>query len=138
SRLVDLKVTLLDGSSHSVDSSEFAFKIAAAQALHQAVLDAQPVLLEPIMRLRIRVPSDLTGDITGEVNARRGSVLGVDPGERTTTVEALAPLADVQRLGPQLRSLTHGRGRFDLEFDHLAEVPAHIQDRVLSERSAAT
>lgn len=137
SRLVDLKVTLLDGSSHAVDSSEFAFKIAAAQALHQAVLEAQPCLLEPIMRLHIEVPSELMGDIANELNGRRGNVLGFDAGERVTSVEAFAPLAEVQRLAPQLRSLTRGRGRFRLEFDHLAEVPAQVQERILSERQLA-
>ncbi|MEX2373748.1 MAG: elongation factor G, partial [Dehalococcoidia bacterium] len=136
SRLVDLRVTLLDGSSHSVDSSEFAFKIAAAQALHQAVMEAQPVLLEPVMRLRIDIPSDLVGDISGEVSGRRGNVLGFEPGEETTVVEALAPLAEVQRLAPQLRSLTHGRGRFTLTFDHLADVPPQVQEKVLAERGA--
>lgn len=137
SRLVDLRVTLLDGSSHAVDSSEFAFKHAAAQALHQAVLQAQPVLLEPLVRLHIEAPSDLTGDIANEVNGRRGSVLGFDAGEHTTAVEALAPLAEVQRFAPQLRSLTHGRGRFRMEFDHLADVPQHVQERVLAEREPA-
>ncbi|MCK9485803.1 MAG: elongation factor G [Dehalococcoidia bacterium] len=137
SRLVDLKVTLLDGSSHAVDSSEFAFKIAAAQALHQAVLEARPVLLEPVMRLHVEVPSDLVGDIANELNGRRGSVLSFDAGERVTSVEAFAPLAEVQRLAPQLRSLTHGRGRFRLEFDHLAEVPPQVQERILAKRQLA-
>lgn len=136
SRLVDLKVTLLDGSSHSVDSSEIAFKIAAAQALHQAVLEAQPVLLEPVMRLRVVVPSDVMGAINGEITSRRGSVIGFEQDGEATTVEALAPLAEVQRFGPQLRSLTHGRGRFTLTFDHYAEVPPHVQERVLAEREA--
>ncbi len=138
SRLVDLKVTLLDGSSHSVDSSEFAFKIAGAEALHQAVLEAHPVLLEPVVRLHIEVPSEVMGDIANELSGRRGSVLGFDSGERVAVVEALAPLAEVQRFGPQLRSLTHGRGRFRMEFDHLADVPPSVQERLLAQGQAST
>jgi elongation factor G len=134
SPLVDLRVTLLDGSSHSVDSSEMAFKLAAQQALAKAVLEAQPALLEPLMRLRIRVPSEAMGDISGVVTSSRGSVLGFEPDGDVTVVEAVAPLAEVQRFGPQLRSLTHGRGRFTMEFDHHAEVPRAIQEQVIANR----
>jgi elongation factor G len=132
SRLVDLRVTLLDGSSHSVDSSELAFKLAASQALHQAVLDGSPVLLEPIMRLRVEVPSDRMGDLTGEISGRRGHVLGVESAGPVTVVEALAPLAEVQRFTPQVRAISHGRGKLHLAFDHYAEVPQNVQEQVLS------
>ncbi|MDA0269743.1 MAG: elongation factor G [Chloroflexi bacterium] len=131
-RLVDLRVTLLDGSSHAVDSSEMAFKTAAAMALHEAVLQANPVLLEPVMRLRATVPSDRVGDLTGEISGRRGHVLGVDPGGADTVVHALAPLAEVQRIAPQVRAIAHGRGRITLEFDHYAEVPPNVQQQVVT------
>jgi elongation factor G len=88
------------------------------------------------MRLLIEIPSEMMGDITSEITGRRGSIAGFEPHSETTTVQAIAPLAEVQRFGPQLRSLTHGRGRFTLEFDHFAEVPAHVQERILAERAA--
>lgn len=132
--LVDLKVTLVDGSSHSVDSSEMAFKLAAEQALHQAVMQADPILLEPVMRIHARVPSELMGDISGLLTSSRGHVVGFEPQGEATVVEALAPLAEVQRLGPRLRSLTHGRGRFTMTFDHHAEAPPAVQDQVVVNR----
>jgi elongation factor G len=136
-RLVDLRVTLLDGSSHAVDSSEMAFKTAAAMALHEAVLQANPVLLEPVMRLRATVPSDRVGDLTGEISGRRGHVLGVDPAGADTVVHALAPLAEVQRIAPQVRAIAHGRGRITLEFDHYAEVPPNVQHQVVTTLAGA-
>ncbi|MPZ97736.1 MAG: elongation factor G [Dehalococcoidia bacterium] len=131
SPVVDLRVTLLDGSSHSVDSSEMAFKTAASQALKQGVLGAQPVLLEPVMRMRIRVPSASLGDVMSDVSTKRGHVHGVEADGDITVVEAEAPLAEVQRYANDLRALTGGRGRFDLEFDRYVEVPAHVQQGLL-------
>jgi len=139
--LVDLRVTLLDGSSHSVDSSEMAFKLAAEQALYEAVMQADLVLLEPVMRIHVRVPSELMGDISGLLTSSRGHIVGFEPRGEFTIVEALAPLAEVQRLSPQVRSLTHGRGRFSMTFDHHAEAPSTVQERVVANhkhgRSAA-
>jgi elongation factor G len=131
SPIVDVQVTLLDGSSHAVDSSEMAFKLAAGQALKQGMLQAHPILLEPMMRLTIRVPADRVGDVMSDLNSRRGHVHGVEPGGEYSVVEAEAPLAEVQRYAIELRALTNGRGRCSLEFDHYAEVPAHVQDQVL-------
>ncbi|MDO9443810.1 MAG: elongation factor G, partial [Dehalococcoidia bacterium] len=131
-RLVDLRVVLTDGSSHPVDSSEMAFKTAAAMALHEAVLQARPVLLEPVMRLTVEVPSDRLGDLTGEISGRRGQVLGVEPAGAETVVSALAPLAEVQRLAPQVRAIAHGRGRLEVAFDHYAEVPPNVQQQVVA------
>ncbi|MDP2327424.1 MAG: elongation factor G [Dehalococcoidia bacterium] len=131
-RLVDLRVVLTDGSSHPVDSSEMAFKTAAAMALHEAVLQAHPVLLEPVMRLTVEVPSDRLGDLTGEISGRRGQVLGVEPAGAETVVNALAPLAEVQRLAPQVRAIAHGRGRLEVAFDHYAEVPPAVQQQVVA------
>ncbi len=137
SPIVDVQVTLLDGSSHAVDSSEMAFKLAAGQALRQGMLEAHPILLEPVMRLTVRVPADRVGDVMSDLNGRRGHVHGVEPDGDYSTVEAEAPLAEVQRYATELRALAHGRGRCSLSFDHYAEVPAHVQDQVLKQLTLA-
>ncbi|MDP6605339.1 MAG: elongation factor G [Dehalococcoidia bacterium] len=131
SPIVDVKVTLLDGSAHSVDSSEMSFKIATAQALKQGILDARPVLLEPVMNLSIRVPSDHVGDVMGDLNTRRGQVHGVEPDGIFSKVDAEAPLAEVQRYSTDLRAITQGRGSFAMEFDRYVEVPGNVQEQVL-------
>ena len=131
SPIVDLRVTLLDGSAHAVDSSEMAFKLAAAQALKQGILDAHPILLEPIVRLEIRLPSESVGDVMSDLNTRRGHVHGVDSQGDVSVIEAEAPLAEVQRYATDLRSLTHGRGTFTVRPDRYAEVPAHVQEQVV-------
>lgn len=131
SPLVDLRVRLTDGSSHAVDSSEMAFKLAAAQALKQGVLDANPQLLEPVMRLRVRVPSEHVGDVMSDLSGRRGAVHGVEPDGAWNVIEADVPLAEVQRYGSDLRAITGGRGRFELSFARYVEVPAHVQQQVV-------
>lgn len=131
SPIVDLKVTLLDGSSHSVDSSEMAFKTAASHALRDGLLDAEPVLLEPLMKLKVHVPGDYVGDVMSDISTKRGQVHGVEGEGRFSVVEADVPLAEVQRYATDLRALTHGRGRFELEFDRYIEVPAHVQNDVI-------
>lgn len=133
SPIVDVKVTLLDGSSHSVDSSEMAFKTAASHALRDGLLDAQPVLLEPVMRLRVHVPGEYVGDVMSDVSTKRGHVHGVEGEGRFSMIEADVPLSEVQRYATDLRALTHGRGRFELEFDRYVEVPSHVQDSVIGE-----
>jgi len=133
SPLVDLQVTLVDGSAHAVDSSEMAFKLAASQALKQAVLDAHPVLLEPMMRLHIRVPADHVGDVMSDLSGRRGQAHGVDPQGAYSVIDAHAPLAEVQRYAVDLRALTQGRGAFTMEFDHYAEAPAPVQQQVVQQ-----
>jgi elongation factor G len=137
SPIVDLRVVLLDGSAHAVDSSEMAFKLAASQALKQGMLQAHPVLLEPVMHLTIQVPGDHVGDVMSDLNGRRGHVHGVEPNGATSIVQAEAPLAEVQRYAVDLRALTGGRGRCTLAFDRYAEVPAHVQDQVLKQLAAA-
>ncbi|MFQ5880268.1 MAG: elongation factor G, partial [Dehalococcoidia bacterium] len=131
--LTDLKVTLVDGKDHPVDSSDIAFKIAAAMALRKGAQDGRPVLLEPIMNLRVTVPDGYTGDIISDLNGRRAKVLGMTPSAGQTTIEAQAPLAEVQRYATDLRSLTQGRGSFSLEFSHYEEVPAHLTQRIAEE-----
>ena len=137
SPIVDVKVTLLDGSAHSVDSSEMSFKIAASQALKQGILDARPVLLEPMMKLVIRIPSEYAGAVMGDMNTRRGHVHGVEPANAHSVVTAEAPLAEVQRYSTDLRALTQGRGRFTMEFERYVEVPANVQEQVIRQLAAA-
>jgi elongation factor G len=135
--MVNVRVTLTDGSYHPVDSSEMAFKIAASQAFKQAAQAAQPVLLEPVMALQIVVPNDFTGDIISDLNAKRAQVQGANPGDDgQTTVEALAPLAEVQRYATDLRQLTQGQGSFTMAFDHYQRVPGHLTDSVVAAASA--
>ena len=132
--LVDLRVILYDGKHHPVDSSDIAFQIAGSLALKEAVQQAGLVLLEPIMNLEVRVPDDLTGDVIGDLNARRGRILGMEPqGDGTTVVKALVPHAEVLRYSSDLRSLTGGRGSFEMAFSHYEEVPPHVAEKVIAE-----
>lgn len=132
--LVDLRVILYDGKHHPVDSSDIAFQIAGSLALKEAVQQAGLVLLEPIMNLEVRVPDDLTGDVIGDLNARRGRILGMEPqGDGTTVVKALVPQAEVLRYSSDLRSLTGGRGSFEMAFSHYEEVPPHVAEKVIAE-----
>ncbi len=135
--VVDLSVTLYDGSFHAVDSSDIAFKIAAAQALKKGLSQGQPVLVEPIMKLTITVPESYTGDITSDLNTKRGRVLGMNPGNGINVIEAQAPYAELLRYALNLRSLTQGRGSFAMEFDHYEEVPAHLSQKIIADGKKA-
>jgi elongation factor G len=128
--VVDLKVRFYDGKSHDVDSSEMAFKIAASMCFKKAAREANPVLLEPIMRMEVVVPEDNMGDVIGDINGRRGRVLGMDSRGNYQLVKALVPMAEVLKYDPDLKSMTGGRGSFSLEFDHYAEVPAHLSEKI--------
>ncbi len=129
--LVDVKVTLFDGKEHPVDSSEMAFKIAGSAALKQGVNQGKPILVEPIMNLRVTVPEANTGDAMGDLNSKRAKVLGISPQDGYSVIEAQVPLAEVQRYATDLRSITQGRGHYKLEFDHYEEVPAHLAQRII-------
>jgi len=132
--VVDIRVTLVDGSYHDVDSSEMAFKIAGSMAFKKAMQEAKPVLLEPVATVAVHVPEDEMGDIIGDLNAKRGHIQGMEPGgDGTTTVRAQVPIAEMLRYASDLRSLTGGRGTFEMEFSHYAEVPSHIADKVTAE-----
>jgi elongation factor G len=130
--VVDVKVTLYDGSFHPVDSSDIAFKIAAAQALKKGLSQGQPVLLEPIMNLTITVPETYTGDIASDLNTKRGRVLGMNPGDGVNVIEAQAPYAELLRYAIDLKSMTQGRGHFAMEYDHYEEVPAHLSQKIVA------
>jgi elongation factor G len=132
--VVDMKVTLYDGSFHSVDSSDIAFKIAGAQALKKGLAQGQPVLLEPIMNLTITVPEMYTGDIASDLNTKRGRVLGMSPSDGTNVIEAQAPYAELLRYAIDLRSMTQGRASFAMEFDHYEEVPAHLNQKIIADK----
>lgn len=132
--MVDIRVTLFDGKDHPVDSSEMAFKLAASQALKQGALKANPVLLEPIYQLKVRVPESFTGDIMSDLNTKRAKVHGMSPEDGGfTVIDAEAPLAEVLRYATDLRSITQGRGTFEMKFDHYEEVPAHLAQKVIAE-----
>ena len=134
--LVDLRVTLYDGKEHPVDSSEMAFKIAGAQALKQGIQAAGLVLIEPIVTLHITVPDDYTGDVLSDLNGKRGKVMGMSPQGNVTTIEAQAPMAEVQRYATDLRSITQGRGYYTAEMSHYEEVPAHTAQKVIENAEA--
>jgi elongation factor G len=135
--VVDVKVSLYDGSFHPVDSSDIAFKIAGAQALKKGLSQGQPVLIEPIMKLTITVPETYTGDITSDLNTKRGRVLGMNPGNGINVIEAQAPYAELLRYALNLRSLTQGRGSFVMGFDHYEEVPAHLSQQIIADKKKA-
>ena len=130
--MVDVRVTLYDGSYHAVDSSEMAFKIAGSMGFKKAVANAKPILLEPIMNMEITVPDECMGDVIGDLNSRRGKVLGVDSeARRQQIIRALVPMAEVLRYAPELRSMTSGRGSFSMEFARYDEVPPHLAEKVI-------
>ncbi len=132
--VVDVRVTLVDGSYHEVDSSEMAFKIAGSMAFKKAMQEAKPVLLEPILAVAVRVPEEQMGDIIGDLNAKRGRIQGMEPaGDGTTVIRAQVPMAEMLRYASDLRSLTGGRGTFEQEFSHYEEVPAHIAEKVIAD-----
>ncbi len=129
--VVNVKATLTDGSYHDVDSNEMSFKIAAKEAFKKGVLAAKPVLLEPLMTLRVTVPDSYTGDVMSDLNGKRAHVSGMEPGTNgTTTIEAVAPAAEIQRYATDLRSITQGRGTFTSEFSHYHPVPVHLADQI--------
>ena len=133
SPIVDLKVVLYDGSSHPVDSSGMSFEIAGSYALRKGVELASPVLLEPVMKLEIAVPDSYTGDIIGDLNTKRARILGMNPADGVTLIQAEAPQSEVQRYATELRSMTQGRGSFTMVEDHFEEVPQHITQRIVED-----
>jgi elongation factor G len=134
--LTDCEVTVYDGKHHPVDSSEMAFKLAATQALKEAVSSAGGTLLEPVMNIRITAPEASAGDVVSDLNTKRARIHGINPDGDHSVVDAEVPLAEVQRYAQDLRSMTQGRGYFTLEFDHYGEVPSHIAQKVIAERQA--
>jgi elongation factor G len=132
-QMVDLRVTLFDGKFHTVDSSDMAFQIAGSLAIKDAVEKAGVVLLEPIVDIEVLVPESQTGDVIGDLNAKRGRVLGMDPtGAGKTKIRAQVPQAEMTRYSIDLRSITGGRGVFTMTFSHYEEVPTHMAEKVIA------
>ncbi|MDO4753881.1 MAG: elongation factor G, partial [Bacillota bacterium] len=129
--VVNIKATLLDGSYHDVDSSEMAFKIAAHLAFKKGMEESKPVLLEPIMKVEIFIPEDYMGEIMGDMNRRRGRILGMEPEGYYQKVMAEAPQAEMFSYATDLRSMTQARGYFTMAVDRYEEVPPHISDKVV-------
>jgi elongation factor G len=136
-QMVDVRVTLYDGSYHDVDSSDMAFKIAASMGFKNAVEKAKPVLLEPMMNMEVTVPDECLGDVIGDLNSRRGKVLGMDTKGHTQVIKTRVPMAEVLKYAPDLRSFTSGRGEFHMEFSHYEEVPPHLAEKVIKEAKAS-
>ena len=131
--VVDLKAVIYDGSFHDVDSSGMSFEIASSQALRKGLSEASPVLLEPIVKLTINLPDAYTGEVMSDLNTKRGRILGMIPRENYTTIEAEIPLAEVQRYAQDLRSLSQGRGTYEVEFDHYDQVPPNVEQKVIED-----
>jgi elongation factor G len=131
--VVDVKVRFYDGKSHEVDSSEMAFKIAAIMAFKKGVQEANPVLLEPIMKVEVTVPDENIGDVIGDLNSRRGRVLGVEGRGNYQVIQANVPMSEMLKYAPDLNSKTGGRGTFTMEFSHYEEVPAQLSEKVIAQ-----
>ena len=132
--VVDVKVTLYDGSYHEVDSSEMAFKIAGSMAFKEASRKAQPAILEPIMKVSVIVPEEYMGDVIGDISARRGNILGMIPRNGSTQIDANVPLSEMFGYATNLRSRTQGRGQYAMEPSHYVELPKSIQEELISKR----
>jgi elongation factor G len=134
--VVDVKVKLYDGSYHTVDSSELAFKLAGALAWNKAMTEAMPVLLEPVVNVEVIAPEENMGDIMGDLSSRRGRPQGSESMGEMHVIRAQVPLAEMLTYAPQLRSMTAGRGSFTIEFDHYEEVPAHLVEKIAADAKA--
>jgi elongation factor G len=135
--VVDLKIRFYDGKSHEVDSSEMAFKIAASMCFKKAVQEAGPTLLEPIVKIEVRVTDEYMGDVIGDLNSRRGKVLGCESKNNMQIISAHVPQAEVLTYAPVLTSMTGGRGTFSIEFNHYEEVPPHLREKIIAEHRKA-
>src|SRR5690606_10661928 len=134
--VVDVKVVVYDGSYHAVDSSEMAFKIAGRGAFRDAMEKAKPGLLEPIMTVAVTVPDEFMGDITGDLNSKRGRIQGMEPQEGLQVIRAQVPMAEMFRYATELRSITGGRGSFEMTFSHYEEVPGNVVQKIAAEAKA--
>jgi elongation factor G len=136
-QVVDIKATLLDGSYHEVDSSEMAFKICGSMAFKEACQKADPVLLEPIMKVVVTAPDEYMGDVMGDMNARRGQIAGTDIRNGTATIEGNVPLSNMFGYATDLRSKTQGRANYSMEPSHFVELPKSLQDALVSDRNGS-
>ncbi len=132
--VVDIKVNCYDGSYHEVDSSEMAFKIAGSMGFKKGFEQADPFILEPIMNVTVTVPEDMMGDIIGDINSRRGRIMGMEPKGSMQVIKAQVPQAEMLKYEPDLRSMTGGRGSFTISFSHYEELPSHLAEKLIAER----
>jgi elongation factor G len=132
-QVVDVRVTLYDGSYHTVDSSDIAFQLAGQIAAEKAVLEARPCLLEPVMDVAVTAPSAIAGDVIGDLNSRRGKIAGMEPGDESTVVRAQVPMSEMINYEPHLRSMSGGRGSYSMEFSHYEELPGMLAEKVMAE-----
>ncbi|MCL4873981.1 elongation factor G [bacterium] len=130
--VVDVRVALYDGTYHTVDSSEMAFKIAGSMGFKKGIEEANPVILEPVMRMEIGVPEEKLGDVIGDINSRRGKILGAEPKAGSQTIRALVPMAEVITYATDLRGMTGDRGIFTMEFSHYEEVPTYLRQKIIA------
>ena len=135
--VVDFRVALYDGSFHTVDSSEMAFKVAGSMAFKKAMEVCKPVLLEPIMNLKVTVPDENMGDVIGDLNSRRGKVVGVEPKANSQIIRAVVPMSEVLAYSNDLKSMTSDRGLFTVEFSHYEELPTHLAQKVIADSNAS-
>ena len=134
--MVDFRVTLYDGQFHAVDSNEMSFKMAGRLAFKDAMSRARPTLLEPVMNVEVRAPSDFAGDLMGDLNGRRGRIGGMETRGASTVIKAQVPMAEMLTYEQQLTSATGGRGSYHMEFSHYEEVPVHLHPKVIAEARA--
>ncbi len=134
--VVSVRVAVYDGSFHPVDSSEICFKIAGSQALKKGLADGNPIMLEPIVKIKVTVPNDFTGDILSDLNTKRARVQGMNPHGDINTIEAEVPMAEVLRYATDLKSITQGRGTYVMEFSSYEQVPSHVTEKIIAEREA--
>lgn len=135
--MIDVRVTIYDGSYHEVDSSELAFKVAGSMALKSGAQKAKPVLLEPIMKVEITVPEEYMGDVIGDINSRRGRIEGMEPRHGVQVIRAFVPLAEMFGYATDLRSNTQGRGNYVMQFDHYEAVPKNIAEEIIAKRQGS-
>ena len=134
--VVNIKSTLYDGSYHTVDSSEMAFKIAASMAFKRIFKSCDPIILEPIYDVIVTVPDEYMGDVMGDISGRRGKVLGMDSEGKSQIINAKVALAELYTYAIQLRSMTSGRGLFRMKFSHYEQIPREIQDKLVADYNA--
>ncbi|MGH2627771.1 MAG: elongation factor G, partial [Anaerolineales bacterium] len=134
--VVDLRVTLYDGSYHDVDSSDMAFQIAASMGLQKGFMDAKPCLLEPVMNVEVNAPAEGAGDVIGDLNGRRGRIVGMEPDGDVVAVRAQVPMSEMLTYESTLRSMTGGRGGYSMEFSHYEEVPSQLAEKVVAAHRA--
>jgi elongation factor G len=130
--VINVQVTLHDGSFHEVDSSEIAFKVAGSLAFQDAASRAKPVLLEPLMEVEVVTPEEHMGDVIGDLNGRRGKITHIEPRVGTQVISAFVPLAEMFGYATQLRSMTQGRATYSMQFDHYDEVPGSIAQEIVT------